>query len=66
MVMLGTNDLLQGRTPAAVGEDMGRFLEGLTLERQNILLIAPPPMAPGGMGAGPGARWGLPGIGPVL
>lgn len=47
MVMLGTNDLLQGRTPAAVTEDMGRFLERLPLERQKLLLIAPPPMAPG-------------------
>ena len=47
MVMLGTNDLLQGRTPATVTEDMGRFLEGLPLAREKMLLIAPPPMAPG-------------------
>lgn len=47
MVMLGTNDLLQGRTPAAVTEDMGRFLEGLPLAREKMLLIAPPPMVPG-------------------
>ena len=47
IVMLGTNDLLQGRTPAAVTEDMRRFLESLPLERQKMLLIAPPPMVPG-------------------
>lgn len=47
IVMLGTNDLLQSRTPAAVTEDMRRFLESLPLERQKMLLIAPTPMVPG-------------------
>ena len=43
-VMLGTNALLQFWTPEAAGEKMERFLESLTLERQKILVIAPPPM----------------------
>lgn len=43
-IMLGTNDLLQLLTPKAVCEKMERFLKSLTLERNKILLIAPPPM----------------------
>ena len=45
MVMLGTNDLLQGRTPSETAQRMLRFLAGLTLKRDKILLIAPPPVA---------------------
>ena len=44
IVMLGTNDLLQFLTPEAACEKMGRFLESLTLDRDKILLIAPPPL----------------------
>lgn len=44
IVMLGTNDLLQSQTPEAVGTKMERFIKSLTLDRQKILLIAPPPM----------------------
>lgn len=47
IVMLGTNDLLQGRSPETVTEDMERFLTGVELDRNKILLIAPPPMALG-------------------
>lgn len=47
LVMLGTNDLLQGCTPAAAAENMERFLSRLELDRNKILLIAPPPLAPG-------------------
>lgn len=43
--MLGTNDLLQGSSPEAVCDRMSRFLE--SLNREKILLIAPPPMKPG-------------------
>ena len=44
IVMLGTNDLLQGHTAPTVAERMNRFLEQIGLERSKILLIAPPPM----------------------
>ena len=44
IIMLGTNDLLQFWTPEAACEKMGRFLESLTLNRDKILLLAPPPM----------------------
>lgn len=47
MVMLGTNDLLQGCTPEQAAERMARFLQGLPLAAEKILLIAPPPMVPG-------------------
>lgn len=44
VVMLGTNDLLQGCTPEQAAERMEGFLSGLPLTREKILLIAPPPM----------------------
>lgn len=44
VVMLGSNDLLRpGATAAGVSARMERFLQGLS----HVLLIAPPPMAPG-------------------
>ena len=45
IVMLGTNDLLQGATAEQAGERMAGFLA--TLDRERILLLAPPTMAPG-------------------
>lgn len=47
IVMLGTNDLLQGCTPEKTTDRMKRFLQSLSLPPEHILLIAPPPMAPG-------------------
>lgn len=47
IVMLGTNDLLQGATPEQTTARMKSFLQGVSLERERILLIAPPPMVPG-------------------
>ena len=44
MIMLGTNDLLQGNRPETVTKRMEAFLTGLELDRSEILLIAPPPM----------------------
>lgn len=44
VIMLGTNDLLQGNSPEAVTRRMERFLEHIDFEREKILLIAPPPM----------------------
>ena len=47
IVMLGTNDLLQGRSPEQAAERLERFLAAVLLERSKILLIAPPPMTLG-------------------
>lgn len=47
ILMLGTNDLLQGLSPEEAAEKLQRFLSSLPLERSKILLIAPPPMALG-------------------
>ena len=44
IVMLGTNDLLQGNTPETVERRMELFLESVALEKSKILLIAPPAM----------------------
>ena len=54
IVMLGTNDLLQGRSPEQAAERLDQFLSGIPLDRSKILLIAPPPVT---MGAWvPGAK----------
>lgn len=45
LIMLGTNDLLQGDTAERAGEKMGAFLSGL--DREKVLLLAPPPMVRG-------------------
>ena len=47
LIMLGTNDLLQGNSPAEIRNRMGRFLESLDFDKSKILLITPPPMKPG-------------------
>ena len=47
IVMLGVNDLLQGRSPEQAAERLERFLSGISLDRKKILLIAPPPVALG-------------------
>ena len=47
IVMLGINDLLMGRSPEAATERMAHFLTSLELERNKILLVAPPPVVPG-------------------
>ena len=44
IVMLGTNDLLQGRSPEQAAERLERFLAAVPLDRSKILLIAPPPV----------------------
>lgn len=44
IIMLGTNDLLQGNAPEAVAARMEHFLELVQLEKSKILLLAPPPM----------------------
>ena len=47
IVMLGTNDLLQGCSPGQAAEGLERFLSGIPLDRSKILLIAPPPVTLG-------------------
>jgi lysophospholipase L1-like esterase len=47
IVMLGTNDLLQGCSPEEAAKHLERFLSGITLDRRKLMLIAPPPMALG-------------------
>ena len=41
ILMLGTNDLLQGRSPKEASEKLMRFLSGLALAPKQVLLIAP-------------------------
>ena len=50
IVGLGTNNLLQGRSPEQTVERLERFLVGISLDGSKILLIAPPPMAMGEWG----------------
>lgn len=47
IVMLGTNDLLQGRNPEQAVERLERFLTSISLDQSKILLIAPPPVTLG-------------------
>ena len=47
IIMLGTNDLLQGRSPEQAAERLERFLAGITMDRNRIQLIAPPPVTLG-------------------
>ena len=47
IVMLGTNDLLSGENPESVSAHMETYLNGLNIEKNKILLIAPPPMTLG-------------------
>lgn len=47
IVMLGTNDLLQGRSLERTAERLAQFLSGISLDRSRILLIAPPPVTLG-------------------
>lgn len=47
IVMLGTNDLLQGAEAKTAAGRMETFLRGLSIAPEKILLIAPPPMEPG-------------------
>ena len=47
IVMLGTCNLLQGMGVEETARRMERFISGLSLEREKLLLIAPPPIVPG-------------------
>jgi len=47
IVMLGTNDLLQGADALETAARMERFLTHILPHCQKLLLVAPPPMYPG-------------------
>ncbi|MBR2490448.1 MAG: lipase [Ruminiclostridium sp.] len=47
IVMLGSNDLLQGADAALTAKRMEAFLSWLPVPRSRVLLVAPPPMQPG-------------------
>ena len=47
LVMLGTNDLLQGASAKEAADRMEAFLNSLLPHCQQILLVAPPPMKRG-------------------
>lgn len=47
IVMLGSNDLLQGRSPEEAARKLESFLSALSMPQDHILLIAPPPMRRG-------------------
>ena len=47
VILLGTNDLLQGNAAKTVALRMEAFLEQLPLEKSRILLISPPPLERG-------------------
>ena len=47
IIMLGTNDLLHGRTCGEISARMEHFLSSLTIEKSKLLLIAPPALVSG-------------------
>lgn len=47
IVMLGTNDLLLGRSVFETAENMEQFLQSLSIPFDKILVITPPPMVRG-------------------
>ena len=47
IVVLGTNDLLQGDSAEAVAARMESFLGRIALDKSRILVIGPPPVQPG-------------------
>lgn len=47
IVMLGVNDLLQGRNPEQAADRLEHFLSGISLDRKKLMLIAPPPVTRG-------------------
>lgn len=44
IIMLGSNDLLQGNPAEAVAKRMEQFLKNITLDKAKIILICPPSM----------------------
>ncbi|MBQ2959793.1 MAG: lipase [Oscillospiraceae bacterium] len=47
IIMLGSNDLLQGLSAKSAAARMGRFIKNLHYSAERILLVAPPPFKSG-------------------
>ena len=47
IIMLGSNDILQGADAELTGKRMDAFLSWLPIPLSRVLLVAPPPMQPG-------------------
>lgn len=47
IIMLGSNDILQGLSADSVAGRMKRFLSSLNISMEKILLVSPPPMKSG-------------------
>lgn len=47
IVMLGTNDLLQGKSAIEVSERMECFLKQISIDPEKVLLLGPPYLKPG-------------------
>ena len=47
IVMLGSNDILEGRSALQTSARMEEFIDSIRLARKKILLIAPPPLQEG-------------------
>ena len=47
LIMLGSNDLLQGLTAEETAQKMERFLNQLALEEKTLCLLTPPPFTAG-------------------
>lgn len=47
LIMLGTNDLLQGKNAEEISHSMKKFLKSLCISKEKIVLAAPPVLRPG-------------------
>lgn len=47
IILLGSNDLLQGNSAESVSRRMEHFLKNIALEKKKICLVAPPPLQRG-------------------
>lgn len=47
LIMLGTNDLLEGHTPEEASKAMQLFLEKADLSKKNVVIVSPPKMVRG-------------------
>ena len=47
IIMLGSNDILQGLSAKAASARMIHFISGINIDNENILLVSPPPFTDG-------------------
>lgn len=55
IVMLGTNDVFFQDDPAIIAKSLGAFLSEINIQKNQILLVAPPPVESGQWGNSPSA-----------